>query len=135
MKIISLRSFLLAAGLTGACVSLASAQANNPAVVPVPDTATTSTIAIPGPVKPTMPALPTAIQTLIDKFSTNRDALIAAQQAVIAQLKAATPDQRKAIVAALQAQNKDLLAAQRKLAKEIRDELRQLRKLEKPSGG
>jgi len=125
MKLISLRSLLFAAGLAGLGVSLASAQGSS-----------TMPTTMPPAVKPVLPPLPPAIQALVDQFTTNRDALIAARQAVLAQLKTATPDQRKAIIAALQAQNKDLIAQERALAKQIRDELRQLRKSQpKPGGG
>ncbi len=122
MKIISVKNILLAAGLAGVCVLSAPAQTTTPPATTPPT------------VKPALPPLPPAIQALVDQFKTNSAALIAARQAVIAQLKGATPDQRKAIIAALQAQNKDLIAQQRALAKQIRDQLRALRKAQKPGG-
>jgi 4-aminobutyrate aminotransferase-like enzyme len=50
------------------------------------------------------------------------------------QLKNATAEQKKAILDQMQAQQKDLLDAQRALGRQIRDELRKLRQSQ-PAGG
>lgn len=67
------------------------------------------------------------VQKLIDQFSAKRDTLIADRQALVNQLKGATADQRKAILEKMQAQEKELVDAQRALGKQMRDEFRQLR--------
>ena len=68
------------------------------------------------------------VQKLIDQFSAKRDTMIADRQALVNQLKAAaTADQRKAILQKMQAQEKELVDAQRALGKQLRDELRKLR--------
>jgi 4-aminobutyrate aminotransferase-like enzyme len=50
------------------------------------------------------------------------------------QLKTANAEQQKAILATMQAQQKDLLEAQRALGRQIRDELRKIRQSQ-PTGG
>ena len=68
------------------------------------------------------------VQKLVDQFSAKRDTMIADRQALVNQLKAAaTADQRKAILEKMQAQEKELVDAQRALGKQLRDDLRQLR--------
>jgi len=68
------------------------------------------------------------VQKLVDQFSAKRDTMIADRQALVNQLKAAaTADQRKAILEKMQAQEKELVDAQRALGKQLRDELRKLR--------
>jgi parvulin-like peptidyl-prolyl isomerase len=67
------------------------------------------------------------VQKLVDQFSAKRDAMIADRQALVNQLKAATADQRKAILEKMRAQEKEVVEAQRALGKQLRDELRQLR--------
>jgi len=123
MKMVSLRTVLFAAGLSALGVSLTSAQTTN---------------TTPPPVKPTLatlPPLPADIQKLIHDFAAQRDAIIAVRQALIAQLKGATPEQRAQIVATLRAQAQQLMADQRVLAKSLRDQMRQLRLNNPPPGG
>ena len=67
------------------------------------------------------------VQKLVDQFSAKRDTLIADRQALVNQLKGATADQRKAILEKMQAQEKELVDAQRALGKQLRDEMRKLR--------
>jgi len=68
------------------------------------------------------------VQKLVDQFSAKRDTMIADRQALVNQLKAAaTADQRKAILDKMQAQEKELVDAQRALGKQLRDEFRKLR--------
>ena len=74
------------------------------------------------------------VQKAMDQFSAKRDAIIAGRQALIDKLKSATAEQRQAILAQMQAQQKDLLETQRELGKQIRDELRKLRQSQ-PVGG
>ena len=78
---------------------------------------------------------PADVQKLIEQFNAQRDSVIADRQALLNQLKNATADQRKAILEKLQAQQKDLVEAQRALGKQIRDDLRNLRPTSAPSGG
>jgi septal ring factor EnvC (AmiA/AmiB activator) len=59
----------------------------------------------------------------MEKFSSQRDAMLAERQALINQLKNATEEQRKAILEKM----KEMGAAQRELSKQIRDDLRKLR--------
>jgi len=77
--------------------------------------------------------LPTDVKKITEKFSAQRDAVLADRQALLDQLKTATAEQRKAIIEKMQAQQKDLLDAQRALGKQIRDDLRQLRQSQ-PTG-
>jgi len=74
------------------------------------------------------------VQKSIEQFNVKRDAMIADRQAMLDQLKNATADQKKAILDQMQAQQKDLLEAQRALGRQIRDELRKLRQSQ-PAGG
>lgn len=74
------------------------------------------------------------VKKSIDQFNAKRDAMIANRQAMLDQLKNATADQKKAILEQMQAQQKDLLEAQRALGRQIRDELRKLRQSQ-PVGG
>lgn len=66
------------------------------------------------------------LQQLISQFKTRRDVVLADREALIAQLKNATEDQRKTILEKMEAQQKDLIEAERALGKQIRDELRKL---------
>ena len=59
----------------------------------------------------------------MEKFSSQRDAMLAERQALINQLKSATEEQRKAILEKM----KEMGEAQRELSKQIRDDLRKLR--------
>ena len=77
---------------------------------------------------------PTEVQKAMDQFSAKRDAMIADRQALLDQLKNANAEQRKAILGRMQAQQKDLLEAQRALGRQIRDDLRKLRQSQ-PAGG
>jgi len=70
---------------------------------------------------------PADVQKLVDQFSAKRDSLIADRQALLNQLKVATPEQRKALLEKMQAQEKELVDAQRALGKQMRDDLRKLR--------
>lgn len=67
------------------------------------------------------------LSKLIDQFNKRRDSMLADRQALLDQLKNATAEQRKQILDKMQAQQKDLIEAQRALGKQIRDEMRKLR--------
>ena len=67
------------------------------------------------------------LSKLIDQFTKRRDSMLADRQALLDQLKSATAEQRKEILEKMQAQQKDLIEAQRALGKQIRDEMRKLR--------
>lgn len=67
------------------------------------------------------------IQKLIQQFNLRRDSLLSDRQALLNQLKSATAEQRKEILQKMEAQQKDLLEAQRALGKQIRDDMRKLR--------
>lgn len=84
-----------------------------------------------------MPALPSDLQALFDKFAAERATIMANRKTALDALKAATTDaQRKTIIDALHAQNATLLADQRALGRQIRDQMRTLRKNQpKPGGG
>lgn len=84
------------------------------------------------PVKPEKPQIGTRmsasdLQKLIQQFNSRRDTLLASRQALLNQLKTATTEQRKEILQKMEAQQKDLLDAQRALGKQIRDDMRKLR--------
>lgn len=81
------------------------------------------------PATPAKPEIGTSadLQKLIDQFNTKRDTILADREALLNQLKNATEEQKKAILEKMQAQQKDLVEAQRALGKQIRDEMRKLR--------
>lgn len=83
--------------------------------------------------KPDKPA-PADVQKAMDQFNAKRDAMIAARQAQLDRLKNATAEQTKALLDQMQADQKNLLDAQRALGRQIRDELRKLRQGQ-PAGG
>lgn len=74
------------------------------------------------------------VKAAMDQFSAKRDAMLKDRQALFDQLKNATDEQRKAILAQMKAQEKDMLETQRALGRQIRDELRKLRQGQ-PAGG
>ena len=78
--------------------------------------------------------LPPELQALIAQFQGQRATLLATAQALMTQLRNATPDQRRAILQQFAQDNKAALDNQRMLAKEIRDELKTLRH-NRPTGG
>jgi hypothetical protein len=88
----------------------------------------------PKPSAPKAEASSTDLQQLIDQFKSRRDALLADRQALLNQLKTATAAQREAILEKMQAQQKDLIEAQRALGRQIRDEMRKLRDTTAPAG-
>jgi hypothetical protein len=79
----------------------------------------------------TQPA-PADMKKATEQFNAKRDALIAAHAAQLEKLKNATAGERKAILEQMQAQQKDLLEAQRALGKQIRDDLRKLKQSQPP---
>jgi hypothetical protein len=83
----------------------------------------------PKPTKPDIALKANApeLQKLIDQFSAQRDTLLADRAALLDQLKNATAEQRKAILQKAEAQQKELIEAQRALGKRIRDEMRKIR--------
>ena len=82
--------------------------------------------AAPKPQKPDFAAGNADLQKLIDAFNARRDTILANREALLNQLKNATAEQRKAILEKMQAQQKDLVEAQRALGRQIRDEMRKL---------
>lgn len=78
----------------------------------------------------TKPASPGDLKKDTEKFSAQRDAMLAERQALLGQLKSATEEQRKAILEKM----KELGDSQRELSKQIRDDLRKLRQSQGPSG-
>jgi hypothetical protein len=116
MKSRSLASLFLVAALAAVAVGMRAADA------PAKPAA-----------KPDKPA-PADVQKAIDQFNAKRDAMIADRQAMLDRLKNATAEDKKAILDQMQAQQKDLLDAQRALGRQIRDELRKLRQSQPPGG-
>ena len=108
-----LTKLIVAAALT-VCSGLVAADAPaGPASGPKPaDRSQAKAAAASGDVKKDM-----------EKFSSQRDAMLAERQALINQLKNATEEQRKAILEKM----KEMGDAQRELSKQIRDDLRKLR--------
>ena len=88
----------------------------------------------PKPAAPKSEAASTDLQQLITQFKSRRDTLLADRQALLNQLKNATAEQRAAILEKMQAQQKDLIEAQRALGRQIRDEMRKLRQTTAPAG-
>ena len=117
VKASSLKKLLLAAILV-ASVGLGAAQTIPPAPPAVKPTEVSKLATV---------QVTADVQKLINQFSAKRDTLIADRQALLNQLKGATAEQRKAILEKMQAQEKELVDAQRALGKQLRDDLRQLR--------
>ncbi|NUN52577.1 MAG: hypothetical protein HUU06_07305 [Planctomycetaceae bacterium] len=67
------------------------------------------------------------LQKLVDQASAQREKMIADHDALARQLKQATDEQRKEILAQMHVQKKAFEAAQSALHKQIRDEQRRLR--------
>jgi biopolymer transport protein ExbB/TolQ len=67
------------------------------------------------------------LQKLVEQVSAQREKMIADHDALARQLKQATEEQRKAILAQMHEQKKEFEAAQSALHKQIRDEQRRLR--------
>jgi hypothetical protein len=74
------------------------------------------------------------LQMLMQQFNARRDALLATHEALLNQLKTATAEQRKAILEKMASDQKELMDAQRAMAKQMRDELRKLRQATPPGG-
>jgi len=117
VKASSLQKLLLAA-IIAASVGLSAAQTIPPAPPAVKPTEVSKLATV---------QVTADVQKLINQFSAKRDTLIADRQALLNQLKGATAEQRKAILEKMQAQEKELVDAQRALGKQLRDDLRQLR--------
>jgi len=121
MKVRSLKSLLpLVAALCAGAVVARAAEASVKAEMAA--------------AKPEAVAASADVKKSIDQFNAKRDAMIADRQAMLDQLKTANAEQQKAILATMQAQQKDLLEAQRALGRQIRDELRKIRQSQ-PTGG
>jgi biopolymer transport protein ExbB/TolQ len=67
------------------------------------------------------------LQKLVEQVTAQREKMIADHDALARQLKQATDEQRKAILAQMHEQKKEFEAAQSALHKQIRDEQRRLR--------
>jgi len=75
------------------------------------------------------------LQNLMQQFNARRDAYLANREALLNQLKSATEEQKKAILAKMAADEKDLKDAQRAMAKQMRDEMRKQLRATPPPGG
>jgi hypothetical protein len=64
---------------------------------------------------------------LVQQFDAQRVQELAARNAALEQLRTATPEQRTAIIAELQAATQQQATAQREAARELRRELRTMR--------
>ncbi len=71
--------------------------------------------------------LPTDLQALVSQFRDQKKSLHELSAALREQLKNATREERKALLDQFAADNADAIAAQKDLAKQIRQELRALR--------
>ena len=71
--------------------------------------------------------LPADVQKLAEQLNASRDKFIASQDALKAQLKNATDEKKKEILAQLEKERKDLLEQQRAIGKQIRDDMRKQR--------
>lgn len=72
--------------------------------------------------------LPQNVQTMLQQFTTLRTQLMTDRQALMLKLKTSTATERKQLVSDFIASDKTLLDQQKTLAKQIRDEVRTLRR-------
>ena len=72
--------------------------------------------------------LPQNVQTMLQQFTTLRTQLMTDRQALMLKLKTATATERRQLVSDFVASEKTLLDQQKTLAKQIRDEVRTLRR-------
>jgi recombinational DNA repair ATPase RecF len=75
------------------------------------------------------------VKNLKDQLAKQADAVLAARQKMIDQLKTATEEQRKAILEKMKAQQQDFVEAQHSLYLQLRDEMRQTRQGQRRGGG
>lgn len=74
------------------------------------------------------PAKDAAMQGLVNSFTSQRQALLAQRQAIIARLRAAkTPAERQAILNEAKQNEQAMLSSQHDLAKQLRDQIKQAR--------
>ncbi len=84
--------------------------------------------ATPGESTPTtLPAATTPVLTLVRDFDAQRTQELAARATVLDQLRAASPEQRTALIAEMQATGQQQAVEQREAARELRNEIRALR--------
>ena len=79
----------------------------------------------PGPTPTT--GTPTPVTTLVERFDTQRAQELAIRDATLAQLRTASPAQREALIAEMQAATQRQATEQREAARELRRELRTMR--------
>ncbi len=72
--------------------------------------------------------LPTDVQQLVNQFREGRDALLAERRAVLATLGDASEEEIRAALDELRQSHRAEIATQRELARQLRKELRQLRR-------
>lgn len=75
----------------------------------------------------TLPATSTPVLTLVQQFDAQRTQELAARATVLEQLRTASPEQRSAIIAEMQATVQRQAVEQREAARELRNELRAMR--------
>jgi hypothetical protein len=85
--------------------------------------------------KVNLPATPEAdeVRALIQSFRDQREAYLRERQALLERLRNSARQDREALITEWRTFNRDNLDAQRELAREIREQLRQLR--QRPPGG
>ncbi len=79
--------------------------------------------------------LPTAVQSLVDQFKADRASLVEAREALRLKLEGLSDEERAAAMQAARAASEDMVRAQRDLARQIRKELHDLRKVRRDGTG
>jgi hypothetical protein len=133
MKLRLIKDCGLAVALFAAGFSLHAADAAKPTGADKSKPAGDAKQAVAPPVKQVPPAdakkaeMSADVQKLVEQFQASRDKSIASQEALKAQMKNATEEQKKTLQAQLEKERKDLLEQQRVVGKQIRDDMRKQR--------
>ncbi len=79
--------------------------------------------------------LPTEVQDLVNRFQQQRQDWVANRRQLLARLQDMTAEEREAAIAELRELQRTQVREQRELARQIRDEMRELRNARRRAGG
>lgn len=106
--------------LAGLAITTLSARAETPATTPPPTATPPLVVTAPPPITPT-----DDVKSLVNRYSAQRDELLASRQAVIDRLKAASSDEeRRAILESARAAERTRLDSMRHRFRNLRNDLK-----------